>query len=1184
MPNTPASDSNSKFYTLKPEKPDGFKKAVAWFGGRELIASMKGVIMYAIYGENMDPRSWMKPNIYPNVEEKVKSQKEDKEESKVKKKLSQSDDDFNKFNSVVSTQVCEILKNSEEVQTDTEKKLAQEWGRKILDYWQWKRMHFEFWEKYLSWKDNAEEPKLASALLPEIRESADRKTDEVIIKEFWFDYIADSGDGQMGVYNVACMCFSDLWIEKNEKGEEFVGADVKFYPKKESGNSTNESNVKDGFTDDEKKEIEQFSLLPRGYFLFVGGDTAYHSANYETLFERFQKPFRWGFTSVRKLLIDRYEPYRKPSSKPVKKHGNRKARSKMRKMDFRPRPVKKIYWNESEFLPAREKPQNPFKDYKPILGENSQPNAEWDGTISRKINKKLYWDTEPPRPFFGIPANHDYYDSIDGFNRQFRRSPFSDFEENMVSDGGKGRTFLQIPSFSREQEASYIAVRLPFDWWFFGIDSENEKLDFRQEFFFSQIMEKKPRKLILATPEPTTVFGRKCSENDKTAIYLKTITEPLGFKQPFLTDGKFQRVLPGPVKNETNETYAGFCRLDLSGDVHHYARYWGPETEEFKKKGLSLKKRLSSDHYASLVAGGAGAFFDTTSTLIGETENDQGRKIPGEIPPQQVYPSPERSIDSTADKIFDLRNIKKGGYIQYGGIIFAVAIFFFLTQFSYFKDIFPGFDNIKNDDFYVLCLLILSLGFTAWAARNLNDLIKKIKEKILELKVADDETRTESQSTQVKQILELARFWRLFLNVSPFFSGALLYVLFVIPNSFGLLRRPDGFINSLFLLTHLGEAALLVWLSFEYTNWLAIRFKVARRFKQKTFTEKLEDPNESADDFLKESFTNTDGIISGFFFKLTGGLLRVFGGFSRKVSYKYIPAVCLVALAAFALIFGIGIFGNTDLAYTLADLLLVLVAGGGFLLLAYILAFNVGASYLPLNGKIVFLIIGAWHAILQLFTPLILFYFAHWIAALSAFFLIILLSGSSIAAARVNSYVSEPARDGKTTWRENLRTIVNYGVGAWLMKKKSKTLITVGWAMLGLSIIAAGVLFYSRDESLNDIVFTKSRDAVAYFTNSADAKKYINWVYLSISFLILGVIGYRISRIWFSWYLGVSVLFNGHNNEAGGLARIEGFKHILRIKVQDKALTVYVIGMDEAESDINKLKLKLVDKFELTCS
>ena len=53
----------------------------------------------------------------------------------------------------------------------------------------------------------------------------------------------------------------------------------------------------------------------------------------------------------------------------------------------------------------------------------------------------------------------------------------------------------------------------------------------------------KPKKLIIATPEPTTVFGRKCDlETDKTAKYLDVITKSMGLKQPFITDGKIELV------------------------------------------------------------------------------------------------------------------------------------------------------------------------------------------------------------------------------------------------------------------------------------------------------------------------------------------------------------------------------------------------------------------------------------------------------------------------------------------------------------------------------------------------------------------------------------------------------------------------------------------------------------------
>ena len=159
----------------------------------------------------------------------------------------------------------------------------------------------------------------------------------------------------------------------------------------------------------------------------------------------------------------------------------------------------------------------------------------------------------------------------------------------MVFNGKRGKFLLQIPTFSRKQEASYIAIRLPFEWWMFGIDGENEKLDFRQEFYFTGITEQKPKKLILATPEPTTVFGRKAKPEEKTASYLKSITENLGLCQPFLEDGKFKPLDQCPDKSKETlkkdlpkpDLDGEYCRLDLSGDVHHYARYWGEDTRKF---------------------------------------------------------------------------------------------------------------------------------------------------------------------------------------------------------------------------------------------------------------------------------------------------------------------------------------------------------------------------------------------------------------------------------------------------------------------------------------------------------------------------------------------------------------------------------------------------------------------------
>ena len=75
------------------------------------------------------------------------------------------------------------------------------------------------------------------------------------------------------------------------------------------------------------------------------------------------------------------------------------------------------------------------------------------------------------RPLFGIPGNHDYYDMLDGFRRQFREPTSSRTESEYYADVSKSPQ-LGLPSFRRYQETSYIALRLPFDWMLWGLDTE----------------------------------------------------------------------------------------------------------------------------------------------------------------------------------------------------------------------------------------------------------------------------------------------------------------------------------------------------------------------------------------------------------------------------------------------------------------------------------------------------------------------------------------------------------------------------------------------------------------------------------------------------------------------------------------------------------------------------------------
>jgi hypothetical protein len=413
----------------KPGKESEFEKPVAWLLGRQLIASLKGVVLLALFGKQLDPRDWMRPNVFS-------------------------------------------------VKGATEQRIVES-------------------------RERADDP--ASG-------------------EFWFDFIADTGDGQLPVYSVAYLCLSDLWASCKLPGR---------------GDAIAIGEQSGGYK------------LARGSFLLVGGDTAYHQADYQTLERRFELPFCWA---------------------------------------------------------AEDKG----------IAENSER-----------------------RPLFGIPGNHDYYDAIDGFNRQFRQ-PTS--EEEMENQEHK-KPQLSIPGFERRQSASYLAVRMPYDWWLWGIDSEVEHVDIRQQEFFKKLaQEHGVQKLVVATSEPTTAIGQQSTSNNKKTV---KAFERLMLPQAFLLrDGQSQE------EGSQHELRPGTCRLDLSGDTHHYARYWGADDEQ------------TTANYASVVAGMGGAFLHPSQVDAGA------------IKAKAKYPDPKVSRVAVIRELLRPVNLITGGFIWLMGAVMAGLITF----------------------------------------------------------------------------------------------------------------------------------------------------------------------------------------------------------------------------------------------------------------------------------------------------------------------------------------------------------------------------------------------------------------------------------------------------------------------------------------------------------------------------
>jgi hypothetical protein len=515
MPKLTAEATPTQYQTTTGDAPRKYDKPVKWLLGRQLLRSMKGILLYTAYGKQLDPRDWMRPEAFP-----------------------------------------EPAKPEE----------------------------FDFWRKQ---KLKREHPKALAEEMEEEKKKNPSDADYWREKgEFWFDYISDTGDGMLATYSLAYLCLSDLYAPQALN----AGDEIK--------------------TCSNKREIQTaVSLLPRGEFLLVGGDAAYHVSDYMTLARRVQIPFGWAYSDVAE---DR------------RKSGD---------------------------------PANP--------------------------------EEEPNRPIFGIPGNHDYYDQLNGFRRQFhipvrKELGHGYYQKTKKPEELAARPQLYMPGFNRYQQASYVALRLPFDWWLWGLDTEVGQVDERQQEFFRDLCKVGvPKKLIVATCAPTTVFGKMASTDDKKSA---GAFEQLGLDQLFLPkkreDGQYES-LSGAGDGRMEP---GQCRLDISGDVHHYARYWGPKpTKPDKVRKGANAPAPAAESYASVVSGIGGAFHHPSETYVDQVQE------------QALYPSEEQSTGMVARRIFNPYQIAGGGNIWLAGLISAFVICFAITMTpsvhsfaNLVKDLFSG--------------------------------------------------------------------------------------------------------------------------------------------------------------------------------------------------------------------------------------------------------------------------------------------------------------------------------------------------------------------------------------------------------------------------------------------------------------------------------------------------------------
>ncbi len=514
---------------------------------------------------------------------------------------------------------------------------------------------------------------------------------------------------------------------------------------------------------------------------------------------------------------------------------------------------------------------------------------------------------------------------------------------------------------------------MPFGWWLWGLDTESasdrrdQHLDRRQEFFFRGLSKEPPNKLILATSAPSTVFGEIDQEDEQKASKpLKT----LRISRPFLPDNG-DMTTTGDAKLE-----AGQCRLDISGDVHHYARYWGPQAATSARKQHSAP-RPSANSYASVVSGAGGAFHHPTTTY-----ND-------EICEQVLYPPEAKSRAAIAERIFKFWNVVSGGYVWLFGVIIAFTIYFGVTvpqssrQFISNLGILNRLDLTKWERIQPTLFqarvapctpvrpfaLWTKLGLVsgAWQPKDCTQInpvyfFPEVSAWTLDLKIGQAFICLSLLATLITLVLSLFTKWIFDDTASPFErkspNAKLVPIVAIVSllTMLGLLTvQPyrdhiTPFVSSLIVLYSIFVGITAVVLNVRYSEYLF----------RKSFV-----PQD--DQSLKTEVT-------------------------LFVDY-YLPWV-LWAVAIAVIGAGLWFFGKNNLpAYMISDIVFFLVLVGAAAAIV-LLSFLASGSLLATKhwavrfvGK---LLIGVWHLLLQLFVPFVLVRLGSWLDWLLAAILLVL--------------------------------------------------------------------------------------------------------------------------------------------------------------------------------------------------
>jgi hypothetical protein len=221
-------------------------------------------------------------------------------------------------------------------------------------------------------------------------------------------------------------------------------------------------------------------------------------------------------------------------------------------------------------------------------GDLAYPNATLEEYRARCVNPYNWAFTadrrkpEPERELFFVAGNHDWYDGLSAFTHQFC------YESEAI--GGWRCT----------QQRSYFAIKLPYDWWIWGVDvALGDGIDAGQVSYFQEIAR-----------------DMKKESNPKIVIILHA---------PDWT----KRAYRGLTRICEEARQRGEVCAILAGDLHHYSRY-----QSFQDKKSSPERQPPLQ---LIVSGGGGAFAHPThdqpdrleidSAVSGRTLLDKGSLV-----------------------------------------------------------------------------------------------------------------------------------------------------------------------------------------------------------------------------------------------------------------------------------------------------------------------------------------------------------------------------------------------------------------------------------------------------------------------------------------------------------------------------------------------------------------------------